>query len=225
LKERERRIQREKETEQLRKQAGHPLLPSQPPSPSDTWPPEGLQKPIRKRYMCLLPCGADELLPASPDLPADLFTCCLTTPINIALRWFILQNQITMEPLGVEPGMANLVPGKFGDRRSMLGELNWIFTAITDAIAWSVLTREEFQALFRHDPLVASMLRNFLLAERIFRNLGCTPASLPALPSTWQHPMWDAWDQAMEHALMQLPNVLSADVLASAGWLKVCTYI
>ena len=60
------------------------------------------------------------------------------------------------------------IPGQFGDRRTMLGELNWIFTAITDTIAWNTLpTRDTFQKLFRQDLLVAFLFRNFLLAERI----------------------------------------------------------
>ena len=33
------------------------------------------------------------------------------------------------------------VPGQLNDRRTMLGELNWIFTAITDTIAWNTLPR------------------------------------------------------------------------------------
>jgi hypothetical protein len=36
----------------------------------------------------LAACGADELLPQSAELPADVFSSCLTTPIKIALRWF-----------------------------------------------------------------------------------------------------------------------------------------
>lgn len=32
-------------------------------------------------------CGAKELLPMNPHLPADLFTACLTTPIKTALLW------------------------------------------------------------------------------------------------------------------------------------------
>ena len=35
----------------------------------------------------LCACGADEMLPMNPHLPADLFTCCLTNPIKTALRW------------------------------------------------------------------------------------------------------------------------------------------
>lgn len=33
------------------------------------------------------------------------------------------------------------IPGRLNDRRTPLGELNWIFTAITDTIAWNVLPR------------------------------------------------------------------------------------
>lgn len=36
----------------------------------------------------LCACGADEMLPMNPHLPADLFTCCLTNPIKTALRWY-----------------------------------------------------------------------------------------------------------------------------------------
>ena len=30
----------------------------------------------------------------NPDLPADLFTACLTTPIKVALRWFVMRNDL-----------------------------------------------------------------------------------------------------------------------------------
>lgn len=45
--------------------------------------------------------------------------------------------------------MVDKIPGQLSDRRTMLGELNWIFTAITDTIAWSSLPKELFQKLFR----------------------------------------------------------------------------
>lgn len=31
------------------------------------------------------------------------------------------------------------LPGSQNDRKTLLGELNWIFTAVTDTIAWNVL--------------------------------------------------------------------------------------
>ena len=36
-----------------------------------------------------------------PEYPADLFTTCLTTPIPMALRWFVTTNRLSME--GVDP--------------------------------------------------------------------------------------------------------------------------
>lgn len=101
------------------------------------------------------------------------------------------------------------IPGQITDRRTMLGELNWIFTAITDTIAWNTLPRDLFQKLFRQDLLVASLFRNFLLAERIMRSCDCTPISSPELPTTYQHPMWNAWDLALDLSLGQLPNIIN----------------
>ena len=34
----------------------------------------------------LAACSKDQLLPMNPDLPADLFTACFTTPMKVALR-------------------------------------------------------------------------------------------------------------------------------------------
>lgn len=90
----------------------------------------------------------------------------------------------------------------------MLGELNWIFTAITDTIAWSVLPKKLFQRLFRQDLLLASLFRNFLLADRIMRSFNCTPVSRPKLPATHHHPMWKTLDFAIDLSLSQLPEIL-----------------
>lgn len=43
------------------------------------------------RTIVLAACRANEELPFHPLYPADIFTACLTTPIAIAVRWFILQ--------------------------------------------------------------------------------------------------------------------------------------
>ncbi|XP_046663293.1 regulatory-associated protein of mTOR isoform X2 [Homalodisca vitripennis] len=164
--------------------------------------------PSFKNCIQLAACSADQILPMNPDLPADIFTSCLTTPIKIALRWFVMQNQNRLEPR-VTLDLIDKIPGQLSDRRTMLGELNWIFTAITDTIAWNTLPRDLFQKLFRQDLLVASLFRNYLLAERIMRSYDCTPVSSPALPPTYQHPMWQAWDLALDLSLAQLPAVLA----------------
>lgn len=133
----------------------------------------------------LCACGEAELLPQNPDLPADTFTSCLTTPIKarggvnhshlscapksppqpltplhrrrrlcslarlpqVALRWFCSRSLLRHE--GITKELIDRIPGKQTDRKTPLGELNWVFTAITDTIAWNVLPRALFQKLFR----------------------------------------------------------------------------
>jgi len=156
----------------------------------------------------LAACKSNELLPMSPDLPADLFTCCLTCPIDISIKWFIMQSSLKKRYYDSLPKnqIGNvIVPGKLTDRRTPLGELNWIFTAITDTIAWTSLSRPIFKRLFRQDLMVAALFRNFLLAKRIMPHLNCNPISDPPLPdSVKYHPMWDSWDLAIDQVLSQL---------------------
>lgn len=156
-----------------------------------------------KEIIVLGACAGNELLPQNPDLPADVFTACLTTPIRVALRWFCSRSLLRHE--GINKELIDRIPGRQTDRKTPLGELNWIFTAITDTIAWNMLPRALFQKLFRSDLLVASLFRNFLLAERIMMEANCMPTSYPRLPPTHQHPMWQAWDMAAEMCLLQLP--------------------
>lgn len=130
-----------------------------------------------KNCIQLAACGSKEMLPMNPKLPADLFTTCLTTPIKTALLWYCLQRvgklslvaristDIIDKCVKLPPSQLNLlitcvcslfrVPGRLNDRRTPLGELNWIFTAITDTIAWNTIPRGELSVPsdIHHDPL------------------------------------------------------------------------
>lgn len=154
----------------------------------------------------LAACASDETLPMHPELPADLFTSCLTSPIEMAVRWFVLQSSLTKKYY-----TCLTIPGRISERRTPLGELNWIFTSITDTIAWTLFPRPLFKKLFRQDLVVAALFRNFLLAERIMRAHNCHPISYPTLPTTHDHPMWKAWDLAVDHCLTQLPALNAAN--------------
>ena len=156
----------------------------------------------------LAACGKNEKLPTHEDLPADLFTSCLTTPVAISLRCYLLQSlfptELTLKDL-------EKVPGRLQERRTPLGELNWIFTAITDTIAWNCLPRDIFKKLFRQDLMVAALFRNYLLADRLMRANGCHPETDPALPPTHEHPLWQSWDLALEMVLLQLPAIIASE--------------
>ncbi|KAI3327065.1 raptor N-terminal caspase like domain-containing protein [Xylariaceae sp. AK1471] len=153
-------------------------------------------------YLHLAACAVKENLPTNPLLPADLFTACLTTPIEMALWFFVLQNPLKTN---LTPERAKKLPGRLQERRTPLGELNWIFTAITDTIAWTSLPRQLFRKFFRQDLMVAALFRNFILAQRIMMVYGCHPQSYPGLPDTHQHRLWESWDLAVDLALAQLP--------------------
>ena len=155
----------------------------------------------------LAACGKNEQLPTNPELPADLFTCCLTTPIDISLLYHIMHNPLHHN---LTPEDLQKVPGKVTERRSPMGELNWILTAITDTIAWNALPRELFRKLFRQDLMVAALFRNYLVAERIMTAFGCHPTTIPQIPSTRNHPLWASWDLAIEMVLSQLPDMLAS---------------
>lgn len=169
----------------------------------------------------LAACRSDELLMMKPELPADLFTCCLTCPIEISVRIFLMQSPLKDTKYKIffdnsnkyydsknayKAQIPNInIPGMLSDRRTPLGELNWIFTAITDTIAWTSLPRSLFKKLFRLDLMVAALFRNFLLATRIMPHYGCHPISTPELPdSIANHPMWKSWDLAMDEVLSKI---------------------
>lgn len=70
-----------------------PSVASSPVGSSGTFSGSGRSQ---KDLIVLAPCGAGEVLPMNADLPADMFTSCLTTPMPIALRWFVRQHQVSL---------------------------------------------------------------------------------------------------------------------------------
>ncbi len=65
---------------------------------------------------------------------------------------------------------------------------------------------------------MASLFRNFLLADRIMRAASCTPASFPRLPSTHQHPMWQV--KVLDHQTVFM--LAGAKIWRLGGLLIVC---
>ncbi|KAK1354595.1 hypothetical protein POM88_047851 [Heracleum sosnowskyi] len=94
----------------------------------------------------LATCEAHETLPQSVEFPADIFTSCLTTPIKMALRWFCTRSLLHES---LDYSLIGRIPGRQTDKKTLLGELNWIFTAVTDTIARNVLPHDLFQRLYK----------------------------------------------------------------------------
>eukprot|EP01129_Flabellula_baltica_P008386 TRINITY_DN3324_c0_g1_i1.p2 TRINITY_DN3324_c0_g1~~TRINITY_DN3324_c0_g1_i1.p2 ORF type:complete len:1178 (-),score=237.26 TRINITY_DN3324_c0_g1_i1:3580-7074(-) len=156
-------------------------------------------------------CSINEELPTNPDLPADVFTSCLTTPVKMAIKWYASHTVITgITTEMIDNALRDFNDQNINDRRTPYGELSWIFSAITDTIAWDVFNKEDFQKLFRQDQLVSILCRNYLLAERILRSCNCTPVSHPVFPVTYNHHLWQSWDLVMDIFLSYLtkPNMI-----------------
>ena len=60
---------------------------------------------------------------------------------------------------GVGIHIAHNLPGDINNRKTVLGELHWVFTAITDTIAWDILPHSTFTKYLRRDMMCASLFR------------------------------------------------------------------
>ena len=56
---------------------------------------------------------------------------------------YACDNHMTHHMTIMHVSLFRRVPGRLNDRRTPLGELNWVFTAITDTIAWNCLPMGE----------------------------------------------------------------------------------
>lgn len=169
-------------------------------------------------------CAADEYLPLLPELPADLFTCCMTTPIEILVKFYLLRNpHLAPHFKGLfdkDLAHANVADFKMkyhrpldfdtshfkrtSEKKDQIADLGYIFNLVADTIAYTCIPRALFRRCFRLDLVCCSFFRNFLLAQRIMTYYGCTPISDPPLPDCRNCELWDHWDTAVEHFLTLL---------------------
>ncbi|XP_055621476.1 protein raptor homolog [Toxorhynchites rutilus septentrionalis] len=128
--------------------------------------------------------------------PTDLFSCLLSTPVQVAYDWHFSGTGRIAAP----------IPGDLGDKYSLYGQLEWILTITTDAIARYRFSTKLFERLFHSDLLVATLFRRFMLAERIMKKFGCIPVSYPPLPESSGEEMWVLWDRAMDRTIELAPD-------------------
>ncbi|KAG5503206.1 hypothetical protein GH5_04269 [Leishmania sp. Ghana 2012 LV757] len=173
----------------------------------------------RPHDLFICACSPGETLPLNPNLPADLLTSCLTTPLRMALEWYIDCSCHAVLLPHVTADMIRNIPGDYSDRKSPRGELNWILNAVTDTIAWCTLPPAQFHHLFRQGTSVKSIFRNCILADRLLRESGCIPMTYPALSEEGHlHPMWELWEYTVDKCVSQLPRLLAATDEAPATY-------
>jgi len=73
----------------------------------------------------LAACAANEILPLNPQYPADIFTSCLTTPLPIFLRWFILQNPYRYDPVTLRLSLSHTLTRTAPPTRSLTPKIAW----------------------------------------------------------------------------------------------------
>ena len=57
------------------------------------------------------------------------------------------------------------------------------------------------------------------------RSVNCTPRSIPELPPTFQHPLWNAWDLAVELSLAKIPELYAPPGIPSARSLDQMSFL
>ncbi|ODV60408.1 ubiquitin-binding TORC1 subunit KOG1 [Ascoidea rubescens DSM 1968] len=169
-------------------------------------------------------CKEDEYLPSHPDLPADLFTCCLNSPIEMSIRFFILKSPLRKyyeslyDYIKVDESSDNPdqhrnykidfgYHGEYNQRDDSLGTLYQIFVALIDMLAASTVLKSLYRRCFRQDLMCNAMFRNFLLAQRIMKYYNVNPISEPPLPDLHIHPVWDQWDLIIEQFLSKTCSI------------------
>ncbi|KAG5480042.1 hypothetical protein LSCM1_06464 [Leishmania martiniquensis] len=160
-----------------------------------------------------------------PRLPSDILTSCLTTPLRMAILWFVAERP---ELQALHPLLLHLFPGILTDKKTPLGQLQWYLQSITECIAWSTLSLPQYSRLFREDVYVAPLFRGYLLAERIIvGGLGGSLSVYPPVPATHSHTLWNTWDNVVERACISLLRAVRpapprcASVLEFRSWLDV----
>ncbi|KAF4724186.1 hypothetical protein FOZ62_009771 [Perkinsus olseni] len=171
----------------------------------------------------LASCGRHEHNPhLGPTLPSQLLTACLTAPLKTSLQFLCSgfygpsstcllgldseDIQAKLELLLSRLGETTVSEDGPNETRSsaVFRQLNSVFTSIMNSIAWSTLSAESYETLFRKDVVLASLFRNYLLAQRLLSLVGITSVSTPKLPDCSQHPLWETWELVLESSILHV---------------------
>jgi hypothetical protein len=160
-------------------------------------------------------CGAHQIIPRVPGMPDDLFTCCLVTPLRIALLYHNLQTF----PLNAtysgkyNQRSAGYMSALFENMSQGLKNRLWSeLQAILHTIAWQSLGGKEYHMLFgQSGDVILNLAGGFLLSQRVMGSYKANPESIPPIPSSTAHPLWIHWDLILDNLFEQLPAYFDED--------------
>jgi hypothetical protein len=139
-----------------------------------------LRKPLvametacRTPVAALFACSESEQLLIPPDLPQNFLSCVLLCPLKT---------------------YAEVVCIKIATTEENCVAFDRLLSTFAKAIAFDTLSRQVFARLFRGGPIASSLWSRFLLAQRLMRQFGIHPQSLPDLPDLSDHPLWAQFD-------------------------------
>lgn len=139
-------------------------------------------------WYCLCATSENEVLPKDPKLPRDFLTSCLLTPVKLSILCHILKYfRLSLDN-----------PFQYLSQIEKNQDLQEMLTIITDAIASDYVKPKFFFQMFRHDKLVGTIFRRFILAQYLLREYEVHPISNPSLPDMTKHRMWQEWEASID---------------------------
>ncbi|QRW24836.1 WD repeat protein [Rhizoctonia solani] len=161
----------------------------------------------------LAACAADEVLPMTPELPADVFTACLTSPIEWPSVSLLCATRFHPTRLGaVSPtstmSCSSLVTSKIAAPRSG-AQLD--FHSRHRHHRMDHLSPRHFPQALPPRSHGRRSLSQFFTCRAYHAQLPLYPQSYPPLPPSHNHPLWNSWDLAVDSCLAQLPQLRAAE--------------
>lgn len=153
-----------------------------------------LARPVEwEDWYCMCATDTNEKLPTNCHLPRDFLSSALLTPVTISILCHILHNYRTSFP---DPGFP------LSYLRTVLhdedGTIKSLLSVIPDAIAADYCTPSLYAKLFRKDKLLASLYRNFVIAQYLLHFYDVHPVSWPKIPDMSAHVLWQQFNATID---------------------------
>ena len=146
-------------------------------------------------WFCLCATSHGEKLPSEPLLPKDFLSVALLTPVPLAILCHILRNYKTTFN---ETPLDNLNNYLKAEDPQNLKYLTDVLNNVVESVAADYLTPRLFLIFFRRESFIATIYRNFILAQYLLIQFSVHPISHPYLPPMWSHSSWSQLESFLD---------------------------